>query len=110
MNEDWDNDALWDLLGKAKPAPVSPFFSRNILRAIRRNPARPLIPVFVLRLLGAGAFALLTAGFFLNLGNGSVTSQSARTPDFAEAFDAAAGLDKLLAVEEVSITNYTADL
>jgi hypothetical protein len=110
MKDDWDKDALWDLLGKAKPVSVSPFFSRNVVREIRRNPARPLVPPFLLRWLGAGAFAVLTAGFFLNLGSDGGSSQAARTVDFAEVFDAAAGLDKLVAVEEVSITNYTADL
>ncbi|MEI8310456.1 MAG: hypothetical protein WCH98_06865 [Verrucomicrobiota bacterium] len=110
MNEDWDKDALWNLLGKTKPVAVSSFFSRNVLREIRRNPARPLIPIFLLRWLGAGALALLTAGFFLNLGGDTGSSQLARAADFAEVFDAAAGLDKLVAVEEVSIANYTADL
>jgi hypothetical protein len=36
-----DNDKLWELLGKARPTPVSPFFSRNVLRAIRQEQAPP---------------------------------------------------------------------
>ena len=36
MNED-DNDKLWELLGKARQPSVSPFFSRNILRAVRSD-------------------------------------------------------------------------
>ena len=32
-----DNDKLWDLLGKARQPDVSPFFSRNVLRAIRQS-------------------------------------------------------------------------
>jgi hypothetical protein len=32
-----EHDELWDLLGKAKQPPVSPFFSRNVLRAIRAD-------------------------------------------------------------------------
>lgn len=110
MNEDWDKDALWDLLGKARPVSVSPFFSRNVVREIRRNPARPLVPVFVLRWLGAGVIAVLTAGFFLNLGGWAGPSQPMKSAEFAEVFDAAAGIDKLVAVGEVSIANYTADL
>lgn len=31
------NDPLWDLLGNAKPVEVSPFFSRNVLREIRKQ-------------------------------------------------------------------------
>ena len=32
-----EHDELWSLLGKAKTPAVSPFFSRNILRAIREE-------------------------------------------------------------------------
>ncbi len=32
-----DNDKLWELLGKARTPAVSPFFSRNVLRAIRQE-------------------------------------------------------------------------
>jgi hypothetical protein len=110
MNEDWDNDRLWDLLGKARPVSVSPFFSRNVVREIRRNPDRPLVPLFVLRWLGAAAFAVLTAGFFLNLGDPGTGSHLTKSADFVETFDAAAGLDTLVAVEDVTIFNYTADL
>src|SRR5258705_7738341 len=34
MNHD-EHDDLWQLLGKARPPRISPFFSRNVLRAIR---------------------------------------------------------------------------
>ena len=36
MNAD-DNDKLWELLGKTRQPSVSPFFSRNVLRAIRQE-------------------------------------------------------------------------
>jgi hypothetical protein len=36
MNGD-DNDKLWELLGKTRPPVVSPFFSRNVLRALRQE-------------------------------------------------------------------------
>ena len=32
-----EHDDLWELLGKAKETKASPFFSRNILRAIRES-------------------------------------------------------------------------
>lgn len=32
-----ENDELWQLLGKAKAPPALPFFSRNVLRAIRER-------------------------------------------------------------------------
>ena len=110
MNEDWDKDALWDLLGKAGPVSVSPFFSRNVLREIRRGSVRPMIPLFLLRWLGAGVFALLAVGFFLNLDGSSGSARPARPADFAAVFDAAAGLDTLVAAGDVSLTNFTADM
>jgi hypothetical protein len=32
-----DNDKLWELLGKARQPTVSPFFARNVLRAVRQE-------------------------------------------------------------------------
>ena len=32
-----DNDKLWELLGKTRPPAVSPFFARNVLRAVRQE-------------------------------------------------------------------------
>src|SRR4051812_20312750 len=32
-----EQDDLWELLGRSKPAAPSPFFSRNVLRAIREE-------------------------------------------------------------------------
>lgn len=111
MNNDWEHDDLWSLLGKAKPVRVSPFFSRNILREIRQTPsAQPLIPIFLLRWLGAGALAVLAAGFFLNLDEGVRPMPIAQSAAFAEAFDAVAGLDTLVASEDMSFSTYTSDL
>lgn len=38
MNTDPEHDDLWRLLGKAKQPDVSPFFARNVLRAVREDP------------------------------------------------------------------------
>jgi hypothetical protein len=111
MNNNWEHDDLWSLLGKAKPVRVSPFFSRNILREIRLMPlAQPLIPIFLLRWLGAGALAILTGGFFLNLDEGVHPMPLAQSADFAEVFDAVAGLDTLVVSEDVSFSTYVSDL
>ena len=68
MNHE-EQDALWNLLGKAKPVEVSPFFSRNVLRAIRaEQPEKPGAFAFLLRrwtLLAAGACAVVIAGLAL---------------------------------------------
>jgi hypothetical protein len=36
-----EHDDLWDLLGRAKETKASPFFSRNVLRAIRESESQP---------------------------------------------------------------------
>lgn len=68
MNHD-EKDDLWDLLGKAKPAKVSPFFSRDVLRVIRSQPPEKsgVISWLLSRwgLVAAGACALLVAALFL---------------------------------------------
>jgi hypothetical protein len=38
LDEQDERDDLWDLLGKARQPAVSPFFSRNVLRATRELP------------------------------------------------------------------------
>lgn len=44
MKPNDDNDKLWELLGKTRQPEVSPFFSRNILRAVRQaEQERPAI-------------------------------------------------------------------
>ena len=46
MNTD-DNDKLWELLGKTRQPTVSPFFARNVLRAVRQEEdARPVRSFF----------------------------------------------------------------
>lgn len=37
-----EHDDLWELLGKAKETKASPFFSRNVLRAIRESRPEPV--------------------------------------------------------------------
>ena len=68
MNHE-EQDALWNLLGKAKPVEVSPFFSRNVLRAIRaEHPEKSRPFSFLFRrwtLLAAGACAVAIAGLTL---------------------------------------------
>jgi len=46
MNTD-KNDKLWELLGKTRQPTVSPFFARNVLRAVRQEEdARPVRTFF----------------------------------------------------------------
>ncbi len=111
MNENLEHDELWSLLGRAEPVAVSPYFSRRVLREIRLRPAPPVLPFFLLRWLGAGAFAVLAAGFFLSLNQDfSSPGVALNSPELIEAFDVAAGLDTLLAFEDGSFPAFDGDL
>jgi hypothetical protein len=37
LDRELEDDALWDLLGKATPPSVSPFFARNVVREVRQQ-------------------------------------------------------------------------
>ena len=111
MKDDFENGGLWDLLGHSKAVSVSPYFSRRVLRDIHQKAecrTRPLLPVFLLRWVGAGAFAVVAAAFFLSLGLDSSTSarMTSNSSEFIEAFDAAAGIDTLLVVDDSAISAY----
>lgn len=111
MKDDLENDALWELLGHARTASVSPYFSRRVLRDIRLSPAQPLLPPILLRWLAAGSLAVLTAGFCLNLDSArSGSGGIAGFGDFNQTFDAIAGIDTLVAVEAVSVLDYSTGL
>ena len=108
MKDDLENDELWELLGRAKPVAVSPYFSRRVLREIRLQPAPVVLPGFLLRWLGAGAFALVVTGFFLSMSLGfPARGLASYSSEFIEAFDAAAGIDTLVAVEDTTFSAYS---
>jgi hypothetical protein len=79
MNQD-ENDDLWRLMGRAKAPEVSPFFSRNVLREVRRErEERPFIwgnlrPRWAMALLGTFALVAAGAGLFLQQ-NQPISSQ-----------------------------------
>ena len=110
MKDPIENDELWELLGHAKPVAVSPYFSRRVLRDIRQQPESRLVPSFLLRWLSAGAFALLSIGFFVSLSfDLPAYTMASNSSEFIEAFDVAAGLDTLVAVaavEDAAISAY----
>jgi len=90
MKDDFsENDALWDLLGKASHRKASPFFARNVLREIRQS-AKPAwrLP----RWLAPAAFAAIAVGFAFTLVE---SRRSSMTPELAEYFDKAAMLDQI---------------
>ena len=92
MNGEFPEDgALWSLLGKASAPPQpSPFFARNVLRAVRQSGSHH--GGFFSRWIPAAAFAALAAAFTLSL----LYSPAPLDPAFAEIFDRAAGIDELV--------------
>ena len=115
MNQD-ERDDLWDLLGHARPAKISPFFSRNVLRAIRdEKPATSGVAAWLLRrwpILAAAACAVVFAGIALIPRAEPVDPVTAlvehvtASPDYAVI----GNLDELLATEESSVwLNHSVD-
>lgn len=107
-----ERDELWDLLGKAKPTMVSPFFARNILRKIHESaPARVGIFRRLItnwRLGLATSMALLV---FVSAGRQWLPSRHASSGMIAAASEIADDtdyevidhLDEMLASEEESV-------
>ena len=93
MKDDFpENDALWNLLGKASHPEASPFFARNVLREIRQS-AKPAwrLP----RWLAPAAFAAIAVAFVCTLIESPHHHESSMTPELAEYFDEAAMLDQI---------------
>jgi len=93
-----ENDALWRLLGRSTAVEPSPFFARNVTRAIRNFRPSPLprLP----RWIPAAAFASLAAAFAMSLLESPTPSTELA---YTEVFDSAAGIDLLVTVEEPSL-------
>jgi hypothetical protein len=114
MNHD-ESDELWELLGRARPVRPSPFFSRNVLRAVRES-APQAEPGFS-EWLRQGWNALATAAavavvLFFALHTGGPTPVGTRLAlgDAAieqvltsEEFAVIANLETLLAVDDNEI-------
>ena len=104
-----EHDDLWDLLGKARKPDVSPFFSRNVLRAIREERSQPgVLSWFVRawRVTAAAVCALLIGGFALWQGTGVLhdpttvlAEQFATSPDFQVVSD----LEELMDSEKIAV-------
>ena len=100
-----EKDSLWDLLGKAKKPAVSPFFARNVLRAIRTAEKRGgfawLFRGWRAAALGGIAVILLA----LNLTQFVNKTESRQQLELAsnQDYDVITHLDELLASEENSI-------
>ena len=109
MNTD-EHDELWDLLGKARTPAASPFFSRNVLRAIR-GAEREKTGVFAWfrsrwQLAAVSACVVIVAGFVLTPRAGQpdqTTLLLAQQVSQSADYQVISHLDELLASEESAV-------
>ena len=106
-----DDQQLWDLLGQARPAELSPFFARNVVRTIRQRPEgferlrrwfspRKLIP--------ATALAAAVVAAMLVMHRPASLNPADRMPDVVatidlQDYDVVADLDELTAGDESNL-------
>ena len=96
MDDFKENDALWDLLGRAPRAKASPYFTRKVLSAIREEKQPPFSVAALLRwVIPASVFAAFIIGW--------AAYQHEQQDAFNAYFDSAADLQSLIASEDVSV-------
>ena len=105
-----DDQQLWDLLGRSRQVEVSPFFARNVVRAVREQP-RPferfrawLRPKVLVPATGLAA-AIIAAIFALHRPAALDITPADEPPDAIAAidpqdYDVVADLDELMAADE----------
>lgn len=104
-----DDQQLWDLLGQADEPKLSPFFARNVLRQIRREPrwfenVRSWLRLRRLAPVSGLALAVIAAIIFAH--NPSLLQKPAATESDpvakidAQDYEVVADLDELLASDE----------
>lgn len=99
MDDFNEKDALWDLLGRARPVKASPYFVRKVLREVKESgrPSRPQA-AFLRWLIPASAFAAVVIGW-----TASQWQHDQSVAEFNEYFDTIADLPSLVAQEDVSM-------
>lgn len=106
MNDSHEKDRLWELLGRGARPSVSPFFARNVLRAIRQAPADSgwfAIP----RWAAAASFAVLVAGFAVALPGGFGESLPVLAEEEAiSLFDRLAGIHDLSGIKPIGLEEF----
>lgn len=105
-----DDQQLWDLLGQAAEPELSPFFARNVVRAIRQNPQQGTwLGWFKLRRLvpAAGIAAAVVAGL-LAFHRPAIQRPAGNAPDVIakidpQDYEVVADLDELLVTDESNL-------
>lgn len=99
MDERNEQDALWDLLGKARKTEASPFFTRKVLRAVQETRETPVFSFS--RLLRWLAPVSVCAA--LVVGWSAYSWKQDETANFNACFDAAADMQSLVAQDDTSV-------
>ena len=94
MNKDKENDALWELLGRARRVEPSPFFARKVVAEIRRLEQRPRFSLN--RLLRWFIPTAACAGLLF----GWLAYQHQQDDSFNADFDRVADLQSLVASDD----------
>jgi len=103
-----DDQQLWDLLGNASGPELSPFFARNVVRAIRQQPQRfnSLRTWLSLRkLIPITGIAVVVIAAMMTLRHPAVRDPVDNPPDVIaqiepQDYDVVADLDELLVTDE----------
>jgi hypothetical protein len=106
-----DDQQLWDLLGHAAAPKLTPFFARNVVRAVRQQPHRfeSLRDWFELRrLVPVSGLAVALIAAIMVFHHPVIRKSSDSTPDVIaqidpQDYDVVADLDELLVTDESSL-------
>ncbi len=113
-----DDQQLWDLLGHAAQPQISPFFARNVIRAIRqeaRHAGRLGAWLSPRRLIPAAGLAVAMIAAIVATHHPAPQTPAENAPDVLaqidpQDYDVVADLDELLASEENSLWDDTQTL
>lgn len=106
-----DDQQLWDLLGQARAPQLSPFFARNLVRAVRQAPQRGIWLrgwLRLRRLVPAAAIAAAVVAALLAVYRPAVLRPAENAPDVVakidpQDYDVVADLDELLVTDETNL-------
>lgn len=106
-----DDQQLWDLLGQAAQPELSPFFARNVVRAVRQRPQRRawLRGWFQMRrLVPAAGVAAAVVATLLAIHRPAIQRPAENAPDVIvkidpQDYDVVADLDELLVTDESNL-------
>ena len=103
-----DDQQLWELLGRARPVQVSPFFARNILRKLREGEGRFERLRGLLRpraLIPATGLVIAIVAAMLTMHRPASVNRADNVPDVLAAidpqdYDVVADLDELITTDD----------